>query len=232
MPNKIEFKDLFTYSFSLDCIVFGYRDGQIQVLLIKRAMEPFLGEWAIPGDLVYPNEDLPEAAQRILFELTNIRGVEMHQGSTFGNPKRHPQGRVITNVFFALVRIDDVDAEAHSWAEELKWTPIHEVPKMAFDHNEILETTYEQLVQKLRHQPICFDLLPEKFTLNEFQQLYEYAFEKELDKANFRKKIKPLPIQRLSEKQKNVKHRPAALYSFNQLTYKELEKEDLITFRM
>ena len=222
MAYKIKFDKFFSYSFSLDCVIFGYKDGKIHVLLIKRAMEPYLGEWAIPGDLVYPDEDLPTAASRILTELTHVEGVLLHQGQTFGKPERHPQGRVITSAYFALVRIDDINAQADSWAEEVQWVPIREVKELAFDHNEILCSTFDQLKTKLKSEPICFDLLPEKFTLNEFQQLYEYAYDSDMDKANFRKKIKPIPLVDLNEKQTNVKHRPAKLFKFDQEKFQEL----------
>ncbi|MDB3906257.1 NUDIX hydrolase [Crocinitomicaceae bacterium] len=232
MSYKIKFDHFFSYSFSLDCAIFGYKDGKIHVLLIKRAMEPYSGEWAIPGNLVYPDEDLPIAASRILSELTKLTNVELHQGQTFGNPNRHPQGRVITCAYFALVRIDDLVAEADSWAEEVLWAPMHEVPSLAFDHKEIVESTYADLRRKLQYEPICFDLLPEKFTLNEMQQLYEYAYNVDMDKANFRKKIKSIPLIHLEEKQKNVKHRPANLFSFDADRYKQLVEEENYLFRM
>ena len=119
--------------------------GEIHALLIKRAIEPYMGVWAIPGDLVYPDEDLTDAASRILTELTKVKGVTLHQGQTFGKPDRHPQGRVITNAYFALVRKEDINAVADSWAEEVKWVPIRESLQLAFDHNEILESTFELL---------------------------------------------------------------------------------------
>ncbi len=228
---KIALQDFFTYSFSLDCIIFGYQHGQIKVLLIKRSIEPYMNFWAIPGDLVYPDEDLPDAAKRILLDLTKLDNIELHQAQTFGHPKRHPQGRVITNAYFALVRIDDFHAEASSWAEDVYWAPIHEVTDLAFDHQSIITSTYELLKQKLTFEPICFDLLPEKFTLNELQQLYEYAFETTLDKANFRKKIKNIPLIAHNEKQQNVKHRPAKLFTFDRYTFKDLTKKDY-QFRM
>lgn len=232
MAYKIKFDNFFSYSFSLDCVIFGYKEGKIHALLIKRAMEPYLGEWAIPGDLVYPDEDLPEAASRILSELTKIDGVVLHQGQTFGKPNRHPQGRVITNAYFALVRVDDINAMPDSWANEVRWVPVCELPQLAFDHSDILDSTFEQLSQKLRREPICFDLLPEKFTLNEMQQLYEYVYKLSLDKANFRKKIKPIPLISLSEKQKNVKHRPANLFKFDDGKYQELVEEENYLFSM
>lgn len=232
MNYKIEFDKFFSYSFSLDCLIFGFKNGQIHLLLIKRNMEPFLGDWAIPGDLVYPDEDLDEAGKRILHDLTNLDNIELHQSQTFGNPKRHPQGRVITCAYFALTKIDEVNAVASSWANEVKWIPIHEIGKLAFDHNEILISTYEMLKGKLLNQPVCFDLLPDKFTLFDIQQLYEYAFDSAFNKANFRKKIRHIPLISHEEKQKNVKHRPAKLYSFDLKKYNDLLEKQEYSFKM
>jgi 8-oxo-dGTP diphosphatase len=229
---KIEFEKFFSYSFSLDCVIFGFKDDEIKVLLVKRAVEPYSGFWAIPGDLVYPDEDLPEAAGRILYDLVKLNGIEMHQTQTFGDPKRHPQGRVITCAFLALVRVDELNAVASSWVDEIQWVSIDKVPQLAFDHNLILNKTYEILKQKLEREPVCFDILPLKFTLNEMQKLYEYAFKTEMDKGNFRKKIKQLPLVKHDEKQQYVKHRPAKLFSFDQLTFKNLLEETDYVFKM
>jgi 8-oxo-dGTP diphosphatase len=168
---------------------------------------------------VYPNEDLPDAASRILLELTGLADVPMHQSKSFGAPNRHPQGRVITISYFALIRISDFEIKASSWAEKAMWVAVNDVPQLAFDHNLILESTYEILKQKLNADPICFDLLPEKFTLMELQQLYEYAFNTTLDKANFRKKLKSIPLIQLNESQQNVKHRPAKLFKYDASAY-------------
>lgn len=229
---KIEFNDFFTYSFSLDCVIFGFKEGKIHVLLIKRTMEPYKNNWAVPGDLVYPDEDLPDAAQRILFELTKLSDIEMYQSHTFGNPKRHPQGRFISNAYFALIRIPDFSVEAASWSEAIQWTAVDELPELAFDHNLIINSTYELLKNKLRNEPICFDILPERFTLNELQQLYEFAFETEMDKANFRKKIQHIPLISNNEKQENVKHRPAKLFSFDSQTYRKKIRTSNYQFKM
>lgn len=230
--NNKGLEKFFSYSFSLDCLIFGYLNGKINVLLIKRNAEPFKGEWAIPGDLINPEEDLPDAAERILFDLTSLKGIELHQSQTFGKPDRHPQGRVITCAYFALVKVDEIDAKASSWANEIKWIPVDEVDQLAFDHNEILNSTFEILKQKLSTEPVCFDLLPCKFTLNEMQQLYEYAFNIEMDKANFRKKIKHLPLIDLKEKQTNVKHRPARLFKFDEVKYQDMIVNEHYTFKM
>jgi len=229
---KIAFEKLFSYSFSLDSVIFGYKDGEVNVLLIKRAIEPFSGKWAIPGDLVYPDEDLPDAARRILYDLTKLDNIDLHQAQTFGVPNRHPQGRVITCAYLALVRMDNLNAVASSWANAVKWVPIHQVGELAFDHNLIIDSTFALLKQKLSSDPICFELLPEKFTLNRMQQLYEYAFDIEMDKANFRKKIKPIPLIKHNEKQKNVRHRPATLYSFDANKYEKMINEEYYTFKM
>jgi len=229
---KIEFEKFFSYSFSLDSVIFGFKDDEIKVLLVKRAVEPYSGFWAIPGDLVYPDEDLPEAAGRILYDLTKLNGIEMHQTQTFGDPKRHPQGRVITCAFLALVRVDELNAVASSWVDEIQWMPVDQVPQLAFDHNLIIDTTYKILKEKLVREPVCFDMLPLKFTLNEMQKLYEYAFKTEMDKGNFRKKIKQLPLTKHDEKQKYVKHRPAKLFSFDHPEFKKLLEETDYIFKM
>lgn len=222
---KIEFSDFFTSAFSVDCLIFGFSEGKIKTLLIRRSIEPFKNRWAIPGDLVYPDEDLPLAAERILRELTGLTNVQMHQAHTFGSPFRHPQGRVITIAYYALVRIEELSIKASSWADEVRWEPVLEVGDLAFDHNEILEATFDRLNKQLSIEPICFELLPEKFTLNEFQQLFEYSKGIPFDKANFRKKIKGIPLVKHTEKQINVKHRPANLFSFD--FSKEKESLDL-----
>ena len=229
---KIEFKDFFTYSFSLDCVIFGFQNGKIHVLLIKRAMEPFKNKWAIPGDLVYPDEDLAAAANRILVELTNLSMVDLHQAETFGNPNRHPQGRVITSAYMALIRIADFKATPASWAEEVKWQAIDELQELAFDHNAIIQSTYELLKKKMRTEPICFDLLPERFTLNELQCLYEFVYTTTFDKANFRKKLKHIPLIKQTEKQANVKHRPAKLFSFDSQLFLSLITQSEYQFKL
>jgi len=229
---RIDFNDFFTSAFSVDCILFGYSEGEIKALLIKRAMQPFENLWAIPGDLIYPDEDLEQAAERVLFELTGLNNIKMHQSQTFGKPNRHPQGRVITISYFALLRIEDFEVKASSWAGDVQWVSLKNMPDLAFDHNHILASTYEMLKLKLQNEPICFDLLPERFTLNEFQQLYEFAFEQAFDKANFRKKIKYIPLIAHDEKQQNVKHRPAKLFSFNREQYLLSLENNSYTFKM
>lgn len=222
----------FSYSFSLDCLIFGFQDGKINLLLVKRESEPFKDQWAIPGDLIYPDEDLPLAASRILKDLTAIEGVELHQAQTFGNPERHPLGRVITSAYFALVKMEELDEFSQSWSDRVKWVPIYSIPRLSFDHNQIVDSTFEMLKQKLTIFPIAFDLLSEKFTINNLQEIYEYAFQQECDKANFRKKLKNIPLIKLDEKQINVKHRPAALFTFDRKKFNEMSKSEKYNFNM
>jgi 8-oxo-dGTP diphosphatase len=222
----------FSYSFSLDCLIFGFQDGKISLLLVKRENEPFKDQWAIPGDLIYPDEDLPIAASRILKDLTAIEGIELHQAQTFGNPARHPQGRVITSAYFALVKMEELEEFSQSWSDRVKWVPIYSIPRLSFDHNEIVDSTFEMLKQKLTIFPIAFDLLSEKFTINNLQEIYEYAFQQEWDKANFRKKLKNIPLIKLDEKQTNVKHRPASLYTFDRKKFNEMCKSEQYNFNM
>jgi 8-oxo-dGTP diphosphatase len=229
---KIDFNDFFNAAFSVDCLIFGYENEEIKVLLIQRGIEPYNHFWAIPGDLVYPTEDLDDAAKRILFELTGLKNVPMHQARTFGSPFRHPQGRVITVSYFALIKITDFEIKASSWADKAVWVPIKEIPDLAFDHNLILDSTVELLKQKLSTEPICFEMLPDSFTLLELQKLYEYAFNTLFDKANFRKKIKNIPLIELNEVQKNVKHRPAKLFKFDSDAFEESVNENGYQFKV
>lgn len=232
MTNNVDPNNLFSYSFSLDCLIFTFVDQRLKVLLIRRNVEPFKNSWAIPGDLILPSEGLEVAAERILFQLTNISGVALHQSQTFGEPKRHPQGRVITCAYYALVRIDEVHVKASSWANDIKWVDLESIEDLAFDHNLILNSTVNNLKQKLINEPIAFDLLPVKFTLNELHHLYEFVYDAKLDKANFRKRLKNVPLKQLSEKQKGVKHRPAALFEFDRSAYEEMLKNTFLTFKI
>lgn len=229
---KVKLDDFFTSAVSVDCVIFGYKDGEINALLIEREKEPYKHYLAIPGDLVYTNEDLPDAASRILNELTGLKDVLMYQSKAFGSPVRHSQGRVITISYYALIRIADFEIKASTWKEKTKWVPIKDIPELAFDHNMILNKTYDLLKQKLSVEPICFEMLPHTFTLNEFQTLYEYAFETVFDKANFRKKIKSLPLIALNQRQINVKHRPAKLFSFDYSKYIRSVEDENYQFKL
>ncbi len=223
---SIEIKDFFKSAFSVDCVVFGFDEGHLKVLLVERGAEPYMGFFALPGDLVYPNEDLDVSAKRILKELTTLEEVYLEQVKAFGAVDRHPLGRVITIAYFSLIKIEDYKLGASSWAKGAAWYPIENLPKLAFDHQDILESSRMALEEKVRRQPIGFELLPDKFTLRELQNLYESLLEKKLDTRNFRKKVLSTGLlETLAERQEGVAHRPAKLYRFDYEAYKSLSKK-------
>ena len=176
---SIEIQDFFKSAFSVDCVVFGFDDAELKVLLIERGADPFMGYHALPGDLVYPQEDLDEAATRVLRELTGLENVYLNQVRTFGGVNRHPLGRVITIAYFSLLKVSDYKLGASSWAKDARWFPVEALPQLAFDHQDILTACKTRLQEKVRRQPIGFELLPRKFTLRQLQSLYECLLEKQ-----------------------------------------------------
>ncbi|SMO79212.1 NUDIX hydrolase [Solitalea koreensis] len=212
--------------FSVDCVIFGFDKGELKILLIERAEEPFKNFMALPGNFVYDNEDIDGAAGRILRELTSLSDIYLEQLYTFGEVNRHPQGRIITVAYFALIKVKKHILNPQvAFARKAEWYSVADVPALAFDHSKIFEKAYKRLQSKIRYQPIGFELLPEKFTLSQLQQLYEVILEKPIDKRNFRKKILSFGLLvELDEKQKNVSHRAAKLYKFNKSRYNNLKK--------
>ena len=211
----------FKSAFTVDNVIFGFDEGDLKVLLIKRLEEPHSGTWALPGYFVQSDEDLDHAAQRVLREFTGLTNVYLEQVQTFGRVDRHPSGRVITVGYFSLVKIADFALlPSHHVSEEARWFSISQVADLPFDHMEILQVCFERLKRRVRVQPIGFELLPPKFTLTELQHLYEAILETELDKRNFRKKILSMNLLiDLDETQEGVAHRPARLYQFDQTKY-------------
>ena len=221
-----ESNNFFKSAFSVDNVIFGFDEGDLKVLLIYRGQDPFKGMWALPGDLVYPNEDLDSAAGRVLEELTGLKDVYLEQVKAFGAVKRHPIGRVITVAYYSLVKISKFEVNPASFAQDVKWHSLSDVNELAFDHNEILDACYQRLKQSVRTRPVGFELLPRKFTLTELQHLYEAVLETDLDKRNFRKKILSMNLLvDLDETQEGVAHRPAKLYQFAQERYEKLVRE-------
>ena len=221
-----EVESFFKSAFSVDNVIFGFDEGELKVLLIQRGAAPFKGKWALPGDLVYPNENLETAAERVLEQLTGLRGVYLEQVKAFGAVNRHPLGRVITIAYYSLIKISDYAVTPASFAQSARWHSMSEVGELAFDHNEILDTCLIQLQHKVRNAPVGFELLPPKFTLTELQQLYEAILATKLDKRNFRKKILSMGLLLdLNQVQENVAHRPAKLYQFDKENYEQFVAE-------
>lgn len=210
---------------TVDCVVFGLDEGDLKVLLIQRALEPFAGKWALPGGFVRMEESLDDAARRELQEEAGIRPSHLEQLYTFGAPNRDPRGRVVTVAYFALVKLSEHHVHAATDAREAAWFSVWDTPKLAFDHAEILSVALQRLKGKVRYQPIGFELLPPKFTLTQLQRLYEVVLERQLDKRNFRKKILSMEfLEELDEVEQDVSHRAARLYRFDSKKYRQLEK--------
>jgi 8-oxo-dGTP diphosphatase len=227
---SIPIDDFFKSAFSVDCVIFGYDGKSLDVLLIKRGTEPFKDFWALPGDLVYPAEDLDVSANRVLHDLTSLDDIPVTQVHTFGKVNRHPLGRVITIAYTAIVEKSHLNPHPASWAEATEWHPVGDVPKLAFDHEEILGNALLHLKNLAKAEPLWANVLPKKFTLTQLQEFYEILFEKKFDKGNFRKKTRDMHfLQKLSELQKNVNHRPSALYEFDEQVYLEQKNvQDLL----
>lgn len=221
---------------SVDCVVFGYDDEGLKVLLIDQkepdnhptAIQQL--QMALPGDLILDSESFEDAAERVLHELTRLRGIFLKQFHAFGDPGRvrdlkdqewlrsfrtHPDRRVITVAYYGLVSLHDHTPEAASFAGRTYWVDVGEVPDLAFDHNLIVERAMDTLRTQLESHHISFELLPKKFTLSQLQALYELVLDKKFDKRNFRKNVKKMShVVPLDEKQTGVLHKPAQLFSF------------------
>ena len=217
-------KNNFNYSVSVDCVIFGYDDSGLRVLLIKRGVEPYLDYWALPGDLVQTKESIDGAVVRVLKDLTGLSNIYTEQVKTFGDVGRHPMGRVFTISHYSLLKADQHDLNPSSFAVEAKWHNIKRLGELAFDHNKIFAACKEKLVKSVQTKPIGFELLPEEFTLSQLQNLYEIILEKEFDKRNFRKKINAMKLLLDTGKiQSSVSHRPAKLFKFNKDKYLKLK---------
>lgn len=214
---------------SVDAVVFGYEEGNISVLLIKRKYEPFKGKWAIPGGFVLNDESLEEAVERELNEETGIKINYLEQLYTFGKPNRDPRGRVVSVAYFGLVRPNTFKIFASTDAEQVQWFNINELPKLSFDHRVILEASIKRLQGKITYEPIGFELLDKKFPFSDLEKLYTTLLGRDIDRRNFRKKIVGLNVlDELNEKVSKGSGRPANLFQFNQKRYFQLKKEGII----
>ena len=217
---------------SIDCVVLGFdEDQKLKVLLIKKFINDRNDDqFALPGDLVGLNEDLLVGAQRILNSLTSIDNLFLEQFSVFGDPERtrqkkdqswlkmyrkKPKERVVTVGYIALVKMEDYEPHASSFAIDTEWVELNKVStELAFDHNLILNEGIKYLRNQLDHELVT-NLLPSKFTLSQLQNLYEILLDQKLDKRNFRKNVsKDILIIKTDEKQKGVAHKPAHLYTY------------------
>ncbi len=221
------FRDSFFQSaFSVDNVIFGVENSILKVLLIERSRDPYKGNWALPGDLVNPKENLRDAPKRVLEELTGLKDVYLEQVHTFGKVDRHPVGRVVTVAYYSLVNINRAKPKAALLAANVEWFNVFELKEMPFDHFEILTKCVKRLQNSVREMPIGFELLPKKFTLSDVQEVYEAVLNKKLDKRNFRKKFLAMGILLdVKEYQTGVAHRPAKLYKFDPAIYEDFKQK-------
>ena len=223
MPHTYQFA---RPALTVDIVVFALDQDDLQVMLIQRDLEPFAGQWALPGGFVRVDETLDEAATRELQEETGLNDIFLEQLYTFGDLERDPRERVVTVAYYALVNLAGHAVHASSDARNAAWFPVNELPQLAFDHKRILDVALQRLRGKVRYQPIGFELLPEKFTLRQLQHLYEIILDRPLDKRNFRKKVHSMEILKdTGEIEKDVAHRAAQLFRFNKKAYDRLTKQ-------
>ncbi len=226
---------------SVDCVIFGYYENELSVLVRKEHVpykNEIIEEWKFPGNHVRRNEDINATAARILKEQTGLEDIFVKQFWVFSDPerlKRRMQDfewvkprlldeRVLTVGFYSLINIASIDNS--KLIDVAKWTNAYEISELMFDHNEIFEEALKKLRYDLLHEPLIFELLPEKFTLTQMQKVYEVVFNTLYDKRNFRRKINKMPyLIQLDEIQTGVSHKPARYYSFNRDIYEQNRSE-------
>ena len=199
---------------TVDCVIFGFDENQLKVLLIRSDLAVYEDKWSLLGDFAEDNEELDDAAYRILKHRTGMDDVYLDQVRTFSRPNRHPGGRVITVAYCSLLNIQH--HELKIYANELHWHSFSSIKEMAFDHKEILDTCHTWLQKRIQEHPLGFNLLPDKFSLRELQNLYEAILGVSLDRRNFRKKFASMDLLiDVGEMEEDVPHRPGKLYKFN-----------------
>ena len=224
--SRVDIYNKYTpYLVAVDCIIFGFIKGELKLLIIKREMNPCKGSWSLMGGFVSPEESMDEAANRILYDLTGLKGLYMNQLYTHGDVNRDPGARVISTSYYSLIKIQDIYSH-HNMINNAKWCPINELPELVFDHSKMVEMALESLRDEAHRKPLGFELLPPKFTIPQLQSLYEAIYQQEFDKSNFRKSILKMNLlDQLDEKDRKNSKKGAWLYKFNEEKYKELLRQ-------
>lgn len=209
---------------SVDCVIFGFDENKLKVLLIRSDLKNYMDKWSLLGDLVSPEEGLDEAAYRILKQRTGLSDLFLEQVRTFGEVNRHPASRVVTVAYCSLINVQH--HKLNILDNELHWHDVDSISDLAFDHQEIFTTSYCQLQKRVREHPLGFSLLPNKFSLRELQNLYEAILNIKLDRRNFRKKFFAMDfLVDLNEIESDVPHRPGKLYRFDYVKYENSTKK-------
>jgi 8-oxo-dGTP diphosphatase len=217
-----------SFRVTVDIVIFTVRERTLQVLLIRRGVPPFEGQYAIPGGFILEGESLEQAAKRELEEETGVRDVFLEQLYSFGDPTRDPRGRIITVAYYALISSERNSLAAGSDASEARWFPMSELPALAFDHKNILDYALERLQNKLEYTTVGFQLLPEKFTQSELQSVYETILGRRLDKRNFRRKIALLGVLKPLREWQRAGRKPARLYRFSSERFAKLKDKGIL----
>ena len=200
---------------TVDVVIFSLFEGELRVLLVQRKSPPFAGQWAIPGGFIHLSESLEDAANRKLAEETGVTDVYTEQLFTFGDTGRDPRGRVITVAYFALVPYSAINHAPGKHEVATDWFVVNDLPKLAFDHDDIIEYAHQRLRYKLEYTAVGFQLLPDVFTLTQLQRAYEIVLNEPLDKRNFRRKILAAEvIEETGDKTSEGEGRPAKLYRY------------------
>ena len=206
---------------SVDCIIFGFDEGKLKVLIGRRKMDPGRGEWSLYGGFVASDEDIDQAAHRTLYELTGLRNIYMRQVGAFGKVDRDPGERVISIAYYALINVNDYDERLRQ-EHGVQWVDIEDIPTLYSDHNEMVKKARKLMKEKIKNEPVGFRLLPDLFTLTQLRRLYEVVYGEQLDKRNFRKRIKDMDfIEKTELIDKTSSKRGAFLYRFNKKAYSE-----------
>lgn len=206
---------------SVDCIIFGFKDKKLKLLIGKRKMDPGRDEWSLYGGFVGEKESLENAANRVLHELTGLSGIYMKQVGAFGAIDRDPGERVISIAYCALINVDDYDKNLQK-IHEVEWVNLEELPRLYSDHNDMVKKAITLLRRRISSEPLSFNLLPDLFTLTQLQHVYEAVLGEIIDKRNFRKRIKSIEyVEKTDLIDKTTSKRGAALYRFNKKAYME-----------
>lgn len=230
--KKNNFSEAVIDALSIDCLIFGFKKNDLDILLVQHGEGISKGKWALPGGWIKYNESIDDSAHRILKDLTGVSNLFLEQLRAFGDTERYPSKRVITIVYYALVKPEDYKIHPGFTAADAQWFKLSSIPTLPYDHAKILKAGIEHLRHKVRHEPVGFNLLPKKFTLLQLQELYEAILQKKLDKPNFRRKLMKMNLlEQCKEKQTDVSHRAANLFRFDKRIYDKL-KEKGFTFEL
>ena len=217
--DNIKYRDAQHVKLAVDCIIFGFNDNRLELLLIHRGFEPEMGTWSLIGGFIGNDEDLDEAANRVLYGLSGLKNIYMEQVKTFGKSGRDPSARVVSTTYSAMILKSQYN-QALVNKYNAKWFPIDALPELVFDHREMVDSAINRLRRRVRNYPIAFNLLPSKFTLPQLQALYEGILDEPIDKRNFRRKVFQMNyLVKLNDKDMSESRKGAYFYQFNEALY-------------